>query len=202
MQNMYTAPKDAIMADLDKLIQPVIDYIKKAWVTDGLLPVNHTEYMSQLHADSNHPKIEEFIRESDELGESFTGLVNEKPGYADCPLHRLMSPHYTTYGQYDQGYPPLETFVTALIYWGMDLQKARTHFTSGKDEEDKETAKEKDALMEIARSEFGRLKRDVLTLEDAKADTALKRLEKLATILSLMRSTKLSGFADYMKSSG
>jgi hypothetical protein len=199
---MYRATQEEVMADLDVLIQPVIDYIKKTWVTGDLLPINHTAYMAQLHADPNHAKVAEFVRESDELCDTFTGLVNEKPGYADCPLHRLISPHYTTYGQYDQGYPPLETFVTALIYWGMDLQKARTHFTSGKDEEDKETAKEKDALMEIARSEFGRLKRDVLTLEDAKADTALKRLEKLATILSLMRSTKLSGFADYMKSSG
>lgn len=201
MTNMYNAPKEKVMADLDTLIQPVIDYIKKTWVTDGLLPVNHNEYMSQLHADACGSKIDEFVHASDELSDTFTGLVNEKPGYADCPLHRLISPHYTTYGQFDQGYPPLDTFISALIYWGMDLQKVRTHFSSGKDDEDRETAKEKDALMGIAMNELGQLGRDAKKLDAEKSDITLKRLTKLTTILSLMRSTRLSGFADHLKSS-
>jgi hypothetical protein len=196
MNNMYRASKDEVMADLDILIQPVIDYIKRTWNTENLLPVNHAEYMKALEEGRD---CDEFIDASRDLSDTYTGLVNSKPGYADCPLHELLSPNYVTYGQYDQGYLPLDTLIKGLIYWGMDLQKNKTKFESGKDEEDRITAKEKNELMTIALKEINQINLIAENLEPSKFEKMHERMAKLSEILSLMRATKLQNIAMMFK---
>lgn len=196
MKNMYTASKDEVMADLDSLIEPVIEYIKKTWNTENLLPVNYEEYMKVLQEGGD---CDEFIDASRDLSDTYTGLVNSNPGYADCPLHELLSPHYVTYGRFDQGHLPLDTLITGLIYWGMNLQKNRFKFESGKEEEDKITAKEKNELMTIALKEINQINLIAEKLEPAEFEKMTKRMNKLGEILSMMRATKLQNIAMLFK---
>lgn len=184
------ASKDEIMDDLDNLVKPIIEYIKKTWNTENLLPFNYKEYLEQLKTDPN--QCDMFVNESKKLTNSYTGLVNEKPGYADCPLHRLISPHYVTYGKFDQGNDPLDTLIIALICWGMDLQTNREKFISGKDEEDKETAKEKKELELIALNEIKKI-------NDVVNEEMQQKLAKIAIIIGLMKSTKIQNLSQLLK---
>ena len=81
----------------------------------------------------------------------------------------------------------------------MDLQKNRNKFESGKDEEDRITAKEKNELMTIALKEINQINLIAENLEPSEFEKMHERMAKLSEILSLMRATKLQNIAMMFK---
>ena len=113
--HLNNATDEQLQEDFEDKVQPIIDYIRKYWNWESMVPKDYEKYQNlqeMAHEDWRQVRRDQL----DEHLNSYEGLDdNDSMG---CGLINTLLPYHVAFQEMDQGRDPLTSLVHGLIGWG------------------------------------------------------------------------------------